>query len=1144
MPDSSNTLEGLLADLLRRESNSIEIIQKLQDIQLSTDDKIIIEYTNNNNEKSNYEVPSIGYLISEIKRIDNNLKSIIGLGSSSAIIKYNDGSFKTVFVSSASVEPPKITGLSKPLYFKKSFNKISEKFLNPSLYTNFDLTGLVEFGTKSILCKRLILNLDTNPKINFFNINLNAQSVDYNELLELLDRNDITFDDFEEKFQISPKLPKFRGYFSVSNIYKRTVTKISNSKTYDIKKLFYKLDKIIYSDISLGNSDVVLKVGDKLIVNNFNSRDTIYQVDSVDTTTNEISVTLIEGYDAIRTGVDTLMISPGSTEQVTVDIPLVANEYVIAFFKPVNPVGDIINLEWGSGIGYNSDEFLEENNPNNLQLKTYYNREVDSFGKNLQSMAKEKLKSFVDGLTPNKPVITATDLQVQIINDHKSQLESITDIRVKLSEADLTKSNIINIDKSITDLKTEISTISVNNVNKKQLLEKNLSILFGKKNALMKNYSSLVSDMNSRTKEISNFSPKYAIRGFFPIPEPRYENEKDKLGEQAIIQFIIRYRYLKKDGTSTQTSYFKITDTNTETKQNAVFSKWVETKSHVRKRSVDESGNIIWLNEDDKNPDINNINQIDIPITADEQVEIQIKSISEAGYPYTPLESEWSDSAIIDFPAEYQSDFDSTIEEIKNESIKNKLTEELVNAGVYTHVDNGFQVSDKFYFHDADYIAASEFRTPENKPLTVAQVLKDNDTNIKSILAYINQTKPEIGVQIVDENSNILQTVNSNDTVNIFAGYYDSLVSNLSNPKGAIISKIYYIEISNLSDADLELLSYVPGLSTDILPNPNSYVGYIANKDEYEKYRKYNSVPITLRGITDDILINQYQNQQNPWIEKPVFQSSQSKGQMVYSRYTDITLSNQLYHSDTIQSDNVFLPDNVGSNQPYVWDYSKSVSQVNGNGKLSDFCVHIDHPSVQVNSELMSEYNLYYDTNTNLPLSYTKNGLPYYPWFWHSKYFNLETIDVNGNLQMAYIPHDISDTPNLAGFAKKFGFSSGDQYLIGKNTCGSYLSLSPIDLTSINTGSVIYNEGMIIESNGINKIRIPFVYQFRMEDYFGVGTRGKIGGYDSTGLEKTNLSYAKKIGIDIIAKNLPLFSFDIQVSAKFKPSSIGDTSYK
>jgi len=46
-----------------------------------------------------------------------------------------------------------------------------------------------------------------------------------------------------------------------------------------------------------------------------------------------------------------------------------------------------------------------------------------------------------------------------------------------------------------------------------------------------------------------------------------------------------------------------------------------------------------------------NINQIDIPISKGEKVEIKVRTISEAGYPDNPLKSPWSEPIIMLFPS-------------------------------------------------------------------------------------------------------------------------------------------------------------------------------------------------------------------------------------------------------------------------------------------------------------------------------------------------------------------------------------------------------------------------------------------------------------------------------------------------------------
>jgi hypothetical protein len=63
-----------------------------------------------------------------------------------------------------------------------------------------------------------------------------------------------------------------------------------------------------------------------------------------------------------------------------------------------------------------------------------------------------------------------------------------------------------------------------------------------------------------------------------------------------------------------------------------------------------------------------------------------------------------------------------------------------------------------------------------------------------------------------------------------------------------------------------------------------------------------------------------------------------------------------------------------------------------------------------------------------------------------------------------------------------------------------------------------------------------------MTDYYGSGSSGtgKIGGHvpSGSGSEPTNLTFAKKIGLDLYVKDESPFSFDILVKASYARESL------
>ena len=77
-----------------------------------------------------------------------------------------------------------------------------------------------------------------------------------------------------------------------------------------------------------------------------------------------------------------------------------------------------------------------------------------------------------------------------------------------------------------------------------------------------------------------------------------------------------------------------------------------------------------------------------------------------------------------------------------------------------------------------------------------------------------------------------------------------------------------------------------------------------------------------------------------------------------------------------------------------------------------------------------------------------------------------------------------------------------------------------------------------LEFGSKNSLNIPIVFQYRMTDYFGEGSGGlgSIGG-DPSGITN-QLEFTKRIGIDIYSNQTERFSFDIQITARYRSKSL------
>lgn len=1162
---SKQTLEALIADLFRMQKNSLEIIQMLQELQVSQNDKVIIEWENSDGTTTTYELPSMGFFKKEVERLSQNYENITGLGAKNVKIKNPDGSIRTVIATEAPIEQDPVLAVAKPLFFYKRNNKFSDILLNPAPIVRFDLTNQIKPEIAEVQVRKVLVKADSVQDIDYFNTELNGASIAYDDLITALGDRGITYEEYDDIFRLPPKLPKFSGTFNVVNSKKQEVTKIVDDQEITETKTVYTLNTVLYKDLENDNADVVLKEGAMVIVN-ADVKDTKYAINTVDTSTRQISVNRVEGSRPIPIGTNKLMIDPSFIKTIELEVPINVDEYMVVFFKPLTPNSNIINPDWGQGTGIYTNELVDfDDQVNNTQLGTFFNSFVQDFGAAAMAITKDNMIPLADAIEPDAPTLQVSDFQVAKINAHKEDLQQIDELRQKFAQKNNVDKEITRLDKAINDQKIKIATGNFKNESEKQQANKELNDLIDERGLKVTEFNTLINDIVARSTALGNVTPKYRVRGFWNIPDPKFIDEAQQIGQQDVVQFEYQYRYLRKDNTTPvqegqKISAQEVANATIQEEKKATFSRWVSVLGNVREREVDETTTPdevasgvanpelsavkkpIWKEEDENNPDTVNINQLDIPITSGENVEIRVRSISEAGYPHK--KSAWSESIIVEFPDELIDDVTFIGQTSEQEQLRATFLQELNAVQLPDHLADQVTVGDKFFAHNGDNLAGPE-RTPENTPIPINQSITELRNEIDRLNAIVSGEGGQIKVAILDELGNPLQDISNNTSSNIFGGYYVNEVENATIPKGEIVSKLFFIEISNVNPADLQLLSYVPGLPEEILPVP-PYTGYLFNKEQYDNFRKFWEAPMSLRGIVDN---NDFQTHHNdtsePFIQLPAFQSSQVKGQNVYVRKRDISLNTLFYDKDSTPANNVFLPFQAGSqNEAFIWNESLTTTTPNGNGLATDFCVHIDHPDLELGSDLMSDFANLYNPISKLPeRSVETSGQVNYPFFMHSRYFNLQSNQPNGLVQLEYIPYtkELTGGAGVDNFAKKIGFTNNDKYLIGQNTCGSYLFLAPNDQPTLWVGSSVFNIGQTITQGTENSVRIPLIFQYRMTDYFGAGSTGTgtIGGFGAGTLN--NLSYAKKIGIDVLVKGEDeLFSFDLRFDARYKPRSVAE----
>ena len=1176
------SLSSLVNNLLRVNQNALEIMNKLSDITTTDSETVEIEVLDENNQISKVYVPSYGQIKAEINRLDNNIKQISGIGDSNANVQLEDGSFRKLMMSNLKLEGNTIQRIASPTNFESKSNWFFESFLNPLLYVSFDFSGQIPTDTERCKVQRFILNLDNQSKLNIWNNTLDGNSnLDYVNFFQLLLKNNITYFLDEDVIDLPPRDIRFYGSFNVLRIIDNLVDETVDGATFTKRKFKIQLDTINYNDaLSEYSKTQQLKVGDTIVlVGDNTNNNTRFQVTNIDLDSgNIIELKLLEGYDLLSIG-STLSFYNGDSAPTELEVNIGFNEYTVVFIKPINPVSKIPALEWSPGVAFFTNELqIIDETGAQKNLEQYYKEQVVDFGAFLYNMAKDGIPPATLAVKPMAPTATASDFQVLQINNHITDVSRIDKIKKLQSEKISIQSELDALNESIKKKKADINTKKYTSDSQRATDQSELNDLVQRSSSSSTLLKSAVDEIISlaESDNLEGVTPKYRVKGFWPIPDPVASTQTNP---QEVVQFRVQYRYVSQDGGANQPNQITFTDNN-GVERRGTFSTWEEFLTPVRKRVKNTTtGEFVWQTPDVENADEINVNQLEIPIRQGEGIEFRIKSLSEAGWPTNPAESNWTDIIRVDFPDELVStnELVTIVDQARLTSESLELITTLQDTGVTQHISSQFTQNETFYAHPAQTIA-SGFLTDEQNVINLFEKLSEFETRIRLIEEAITGEKGLLQVVIVDDTQK--EYIASPDTeLQIFAGNYRDQVKDLTVKKGVIISKNFLLKLTNVNASSLEMYARQYGNFTARVDSSTvGGTGYTSTDDDYNTTRRYDVVPLGPSNLSVD-----YVSQYDQFIDLP-YQTGQVKGQFINSRYQNITsrldlygkivqsggtggtagypaatlpldvtngfpdpngnplgdaLSNYTEDEYTISSAYPFgAPTNIAGEFVWAGTLTAGVPDTVATTAISNWndgiYVHKDHPFVG---------NSWGDIPVAPTIGPGGTGAVGPSGVRNSGYAPLVASDITSGSRKQkpyfYYPGSTSTFPYPEGRVGKLAFDEEDQYLLGPNSCGAYLFMSPPN----NTGAINVNGSnklsvKTVQFGSENSVTIPIVFQYRMTDYFGDGNSGigNIGG-DPTGTTN-QVEYVKTIGIDIYSNTDERFSFDLEVSARYRSKSL------
>mgnify|MGYP001279992117 CR=1 FL=1 len=1184
--DTQNSFSGIIKQFTQMNANALETFERINEAITSEKDSITVSVDlfgtpddDGVTTIKTYQIPSFGFIDREIKRLENNIKALSGVGTADATVQMPDGSFKKIISRKLKTAANDLTSIALPTEFETTDNDFFEDYLNPLLTVKFDVSNQIVADTERVLVKRYIFQTNDEFAAAYFDDNYkNVDEINYQTFVEDLISSGANATVDEQVRDLPFKSTQFYGGFDVLAVEDAEREFIVDGEPVIRTVKLYTLNKLTYTDGDKSLKDTeFISIGDELLVNSGNNN-TRYRVQNVYNGTTQVELRLTEGFDSIKIGSDQLRIYKALENSVSLGIHVGFDERQVVFFKAIDPDSKIIAENWSPGVGFYSNDLTIESQTGGTQtLSAFYRDSVSDFGQFIKALKEDFIPPATVGLQPDPVLLDATNFQVVQINTHLTENDAFDSIK-KLNNDKITISESIKkLDDTIVSKRSEIATKKYKSEIEKSKDKNNLNTLIEKRSGEAKLYSSVVNQIQSINSDqnVTDIKPKFRVRGFWKVPEAK--TNADTL-PQEIVKFKIQYRYVSASGKTSNIEQIPFTQDNKTT--TASFSNWNQYETPTRKRQRDViTSKYVWITESVEDGQEVNFNQLDLPINFGENVEIRIKAVSEAGYPSNPVVSEWSETILVQFPEGLldTTDIINLIDENGKETIYVKLVDELDSKGVYTHIADSFIANEKYFTHGATNIA-SGFLSSEQTPISLFDKLIDLQKEIESLKEQLENAEGELKVTIVDEEGNTT-AIDANTTTRLFAGYYVDEVADLNIKKGHVVTKTFKLLLENSKATDLELIARMIGKrdepvhhssttgnevtfemgthdftpdSTTGVANPIVLTDRIQNDTYYTVEGKYDLVPIQYQNISSDELA-EYHNEDAP------HQSAQQKGQFIYSRFMDVAGENAMYATAPLEfldgtntaTDSetrrfeYYGVNGVGDagdvTSDFIWDGNFDGSNnptaviLNSNLTSGDYddsiYLHVDHPRIPAAVSNTA-------TSTFFQAGYASMA----------QFSTLKAgQDTYANLQTAY--RRGTNTAYNYNRSVKMSFEDNDQFLLGGRSCGAYLFLSPTRIGNLSVdgdnkfGKRIIGKSDTKQVNSLSSkspsISIDVVFQYRMTDYFGVTATGVdtsdglLGGLNTNKI--TNLTYSKKIGIDLFDSFDNQLSFDLEVFAKYKP---------
>ncbi len=778
--------------------NIIEILGQINTLATTQEKSINIKVYDENGVLRTFAIPSFNTLKGEIDRLNNNINSLYSIDAGGSVIATsNQNKYKKIITVDLNREPNDVGSMGSVTKFKAVNNWFFDSLMSPSISIELDLSSKIDDNVKKIKSRRYIVDFNKDEDGNLTTLGQSALS-SFNTLFR--GNGSIAITDFEnwhattpgvstpsnpqfdeQMFDLDPNDLKYDGQFSVLSIKEDRIN----------RKLWYVLDTLDYL-IKDTNQTTQLAIDSEVIINSEQTA-TRYKIIEVSTSESNPRVRFerVEGIEPIPVGIGTLKIYSPVVYNKKVKISIGYNERNVIFIKPLNTDNNILAKNWSLGTGFWTNDLTLDSDAsqNGLTMEEFYIDYIYDYGTVLKDLVAKKTPNSLSGI-PEAPVLSLSNFKVVQINKHLTDTPDSNVIKQKHNYQLTLQSEIQQIQDAIIDKSAKSKFIKYKTESERKQASLEIEELSRKKDSKSKLLATTTKEIislsnNPKTK----IKPKFRVRGFWTIPSAVIAAGTRP---QEIVQFRVQYRYVSKDGTESPVETFRIDNLN----KTAAFSNWNEFKTDARKRNYNPgTGEYTWEIEDVTDADTPNINQLDLDIQVNEKIEIRVKSISEVGWPESPVESDWSEILSVDFPDDLNNvlnESDFILQAANAEDLKIKVDQELSAKGLDNHLSDTIVVNNNTYHHDSTKII-SGFKDENGNALDLFVYLKSLQDRIASLEEKIKRAAGELEVIILRNNQEFVISNGTELVFNVECEDYLDPYTGTGIPTGRVYANNIYV---------------------------------------------------------------------------------------------------------------------------------------------------------------------------------------------------------------------------------------------------------------------------------------------------------------------------------------------------------------